>query len=244
MFQDISEAFSVLSDEDKRRTYDQFGERGLQEGGGGGGGNPFAGFGQGANFQFRGDPADLFKQFFNGGGFGSGGFQSSGGGVRFGFGRDSRPKRRHRIQHHLNCTLEELYCGCRKSIRVVNGHPNYTNEFRNFEIVVQPGWKDGTRAVFERVANSPDPGVDVVFVVTQLKHPVYTRKGGDLHTTVTISLQQALVGINDFLPALDGRRIPLNTTGAGATCGGPLVPPLSKFTSAHVKISLPQVWMC
>ena len=36
-FKEIAEAYEVLSDQDKRATYDQFGEEGLRPGGGGGG---------------------------------------------------------------------------------------------------------------------------------------------------------------------------------------------------------------
>ena len=49
---EISAAYEVLSDDDKRQTYDRFGLEGLKEGRGGGGG-------------FGGD--DLFSMFFGGG---------------------------------------------------------------------------------------------------------------------------------------------------------------------------------
>lgn len=51
-FKDISFAYSVLSEEDKRAAYDRGGEEGLKEGGGGGGGGP----------------SDIFEHFFGGGG--------------------------------------------------------------------------------------------------------------------------------------------------------------------------------
>ncbi|KAJ1958377.1 Type I HSP40 co-chaperone, partial [Linderina pennispora] len=57
-FKEVSHAYEVLSDEQKRQMYDQFGEAGMNEGGGMGGINP----------------EDLFSQFFGGGGgmFGGG----------------------------------------------------------------------------------------------------------------------------------------------------------------------------
>ena len=55
-FKDITMAYEVLSDEQKRKTYDRYGEKGLEEGGGMGGGSPF----------------DIFSQMFGGmGGHGS-----------------------------------------------------------------------------------------------------------------------------------------------------------------------------
>lgn len=68
-FKEATEAYSVLSDKDKRQTYDQFGHQGL-----GGGGFDFSGAGMGDIFnQFQ----DLFSDFFGGGGGGFGGGQSS-----------------------------------------------------------------------------------------------------------------------------------------------------------------------
>merc|ERR1719316_2204439 len=51
-FKEITRAYEVLSDAEKRSTYDRFGEEGLEDGGGGG------------------DPSDIFEAFFGGGGGG------------------------------------------------------------------------------------------------------------------------------------------------------------------------------
>ena len=87
-FQDVSEAFEVLSDKQKREIYDQYGEEGLKGGGPpppGAGGFPgfssaggFPGGGGGARtYHFSpSDPNDIFSNFFSnmgGGGFSMGG---------------------------------------------------------------------------------------------------------------------------------------------------------------------------
>lgn len=97
-FQKISEAYEVLSDENKRSNFDRFGRDGASQGhreqGSGGGGN-FHFSSHGGNFQ---DPHDVFKQFFGGrdpfadfmnddffgGGMGGGGMRGGGMGGRMG----------------------------------------------------------------------------------------------------------------------------------------------------------------
>ena len=81
---EISHAYEILSDKEKRQVYDQYGEEGLkrQEGGGGGGGggfNPFGGSRGGAggntfHFEFgSGGGFNPFEEMFGGGGMGGGG---------------------------------------------------------------------------------------------------------------------------------------------------------------------------
>jgi curved DNA-binding protein CbpA len=94
-FAEISNAYEVLTDPEKKRIYDQVGEEGLTNGGAGGPGGPgggpggfggrpgpgFASFnmgggGGGGGFSFGGfsDPFDVFSRMFEGGGGGGGGF--------------------------------------------------------------------------------------------------------------------------------------------------------------------------
>jgi len=89
-FKDIAHAFEVLSEPKTRDIYDRYGEEGLKGGGGG----------------FH-DPSDLFSQFFGGGMFGGGGRS-----------RQSGPQKGQDITHALKVSLEELYNGTMKKIRV------------------------------------------------------------------------------------------------------------------------------
>jgi DnaJ family protein A protein 2 len=85
-FKDISKAYEVLSDPQKRQVYDQYGEAGLSEQAGPGGMNA----------------EDLFSQFFGGGGLGS----MFGGQMR-----DTGPKKARTIHHVHKVSLEDIYNG-------------------------------------------------------------------------------------------------------------------------------------
>lgn len=93
-FKDIAHAYEVLTDEQKRKIYDQYGEEGLKGGAGGG---------------FH-DAADIFSHIF-GADEGFGGF--------FGGGRrQTGPKKGKTIAHEIQVSLEDLYNGATRKIRV------------------------------------------------------------------------------------------------------------------------------
>jgi DnaJ family protein A protein 2 len=90
-FKEISHAYEILSDPQKRAVYDQYGEAGLEGAAGGGGGGMAA--------------EDLFAQFFGGGGA----FGGMGG--MFG-GMQNRPPPKARTIHHPHkVSLEDIYRG-------------------------------------------------------------------------------------------------------------------------------------
>src|SRR5476651_881637 len=104
-FKEISEAYGVLSDPQKKQTYDQYGHQGIDQ-------NYTAeDIYRGADFSsvFGGetDLGDILGRMFGGGQFDTGG----------GSGRGSRKSRGHDIQYEVELTLEEAYKGIKKEIK-------------------------------------------------------------------------------------------------------------------------------
>ena len=98
-FKEVGEAYEVLSDDDKRARYDQFGFQGVDPNFGGGAGfdGGFGGFGG------FGDLGDIFGEFFGGGGSRRASNQNA-------------PRRGENVGARLDLTFEEAAFGCEKDV--------------------------------------------------------------------------------------------------------------------------------
>ncbi|BAM81477.1 DnaJ homolog, subfamily B [Cyanidioschyzon merolae strain 10D] len=209
--------------------------------GGGGGGNGttffFSSAGPGGagmpggfgGFGFQ-DPEELFREFFGraaaddpftsfssrtGGGAGSsrfGGaspFDSGFGGVR----RTQKKAPDHEVP--LALTLEELYSGTQKKIKLTKRIRDASSGQivpveKILTIDIRPGFKAGTKIRFEREGDEIDPNeipADVVFILKQKPHPLFERSGNDLIYNVQVPLKDALTGTEIEFKHLDGRRL-------------------------------------
>jgi molecular chaperone DnaJ len=103
-FQECQEAYNILSDEQKRSTYDQFGHAAVNQGPGGPGASGFSGAG------FEDIFGDIFGDIFSG---------AARGGQRGGGGQRNRGQRRGAdLKYDMTLTLEEAVHGVEKTIKI------------------------------------------------------------------------------------------------------------------------------
>lgn len=222
----IAEAYDVLADPTKRAMYDQFGEEGLKNG------VPYAGA-NGAwssGYSYHGDASKTFKEFFGTNNpfadFSDMNWRDhnstvNGAPMSFGssqHGRSERVKQPDVIQE-LPLTLEEMFHGKMKKVtitRKVMNEDGHTSSFKDkvLNINCAPGISVNNTIRFTEEGDQ-GPNVipaDIVFKITLIKHPIYTRNGDDLEFTASVPLSRALVGCSVEVPTLDERNIsiPIN----------------------------------
>jgi len=176
-FDKVAEAYDVLIDPQKRKLYDTYGKAGL---------DPTNGPGGPSMNSYQ----DLFRNMFQ---------QQQ---QHF-----NRRQTNQTVRYQLQVSLEDLYRGTTQSVVVTP--PRSREHKKTVRVDVPKGSRDGQRIVlsgemdFDR---NETPG-DLIFVLTQVPHPRFTRNGHDLAMELTISLEEAVCGYVRRIRHLNGSQL-------------------------------------
>lgn len=202
-FAEVSEAYTTLSDEKKRKEYDQlllFG--GIP-------GADFGGSGRGRGYSYTttvgGDWQDIFDNIRNGDGAFSGFdfsqiFNGAGGGRATG----NRPSKGGDLTLTINVSAEEAFEGTQRKVSFTV--PS-TGEKQTLTVKVPAGAVDGGKLRYrgrgEFGINGGERG-DLVITTKVAEHPVFKRDGADVRMELPISMWEAALGAEVEVPTPDG----------------------------------------
>jgi len=184
-FKEINEANEVLSDPEKRKKYDQFGDQWQHADQFAGGRGPFGGFREGGTtFEFNdfdtGGMGDIFGNLFGGGS------------------TRARPRKKRTVEHPVEITLEEAFSGTTRVLDLGG---------RRLESQIPPGVKDGSKVRI--AAGSSHVGGDILLVISVKPHQRFERKGDNIHVEIPVSLTDAVLGGEVEVPTLKGGKLAL-----------------------------------
>lgn len=225
-FKEISEAHAILSNDEKRKEYDEI--RSFA----GAGGNPF-GFGPGGGGGVRVDIGDLGDIFGGGRGGGVGDLFEE----VFGFG-PRRAQRGQDLETDIELSFEEALAGTTINLR------------DGTKVRIPAGVRDGARIKVAGKGGEAPGGQngDLYVRVHVASHPLFTAVGnGDVRMTLPVTIAEAALGTTVEIPAVDGVvtvRVPPGTR-AGRTLrvkgkGGPRASGGRGDLLVKVEVAVPQ----
>ncbi|NOX63621.1 MAG: DnaJ domain-containing protein [Chloroflexi bacterium] len=213
-FKEVNEAYTVLSDPEKRKMYDRFGAQweqyqraGMSPDAAGAGAGPSGaytrtitpeefeeifgrGFGGFYTSPDMGGVGGDFSEFFDalfGGGFGARRAQ-----------RARQPRRGRNIEANVEISLEEAFRGATRLFQKDDG--------QRIEVKIPRGADTGSRV---RVSGQGAPGVnggppgDLYLNITVRPHPIFRREGDNLRVKIPVDLYTAILGGEVQVPTLE-----------------------------------------
>ena len=202
-FKEVTAAYDLLSDADKRAKFDrgEIDASGAERPGRGfyrsyaesGQGAKYRGGGSAGDDGFFGD--DIFSDLFSGGFGGAGGTRA--GGTRSG------PRMSIRgadVSYAATADFVEAALGAKKRLTLTDG--------KTLDVTIPPGTEDGQTL---RLKGQGLPGMgggpagDAFIEIKVEPHAFFTRQGDDIHLELPVSLPEAVLGASITVPTLDGK---------------------------------------
>lgn len=208
LFKEIGEAYSVLSDSEKRKKYDRWGHdwekiEQAQAAGVNFRGRPGASrstwttTGDTSGFNIDSDDlGGLFDQLFG---------RAAGGRTRV----RTAPRKGADLEQPVEITLEEAFNGTQRTFSIRDAQ---TGETRTVEVKIPAGATDGLRV---RIAGKGEPGLagaaagDLYLILSIRAHPLFEREGDDLRVKVATPLYTAILGGEVMVPTPRGSQLAL-----------------------------------
>ena len=231
-FKEVTEAYSVLSDPEKKKLYDQFGHAAFDQSGAAGSGygnagtGGFGGFGgnggfKGGTYRSYGGPGsgyqeyhfeggdmddmfgDIFGNMFHGGSTSGRSRRTSG--FTGGFGGESFKSKGSDIKAGITVGFDEAAFGCEKVIHLTENNGKAVGKALKVKI---PAGIDTGKSI--RLRGKGNPGInggkagDLLLKVKVASKPGYERKGMDVYTTVRVPFTTAVLGGEAKVETLHG----------------------------------------